>query len=65
MIVSGRFPVLMPAVSVPPAKGGGLGKVWMREINLIPESSTNLSGSKGWLPGIKIRNLMNNSQTAG
>lgn len=55
----------MPAVSIPPAKRGGLGKVWMREINLIPESSTNLSGSKGWLPGIKIRNLMSNGQTAG
>lgn len=37
----------------------------MREINLIPESSPNLSGYTEWLPGIKIRNLMTNGQTAG
>jgi len=47
----------MPPVSVPSAKRGGLEKVWMRYINLIPESLGNLSGSKGWLPGIKHRNL--------
>jgi len=32
----------MPPVSVPSAKRGGLEEVWMRYINLIPESSGNL-----------------------